>query len=156
MGAPDQRQRSQEGKGDGVSKPAKMRTYHFALHVPGRKVMTDRMANKIFAAGCDDSTPGSSNGKVSVHFDRQAATRKLAISSAIADLQKAGYRAVVDKDPWGKQAGKAKTKIFFHLSEKGWENLRTLQQLTGKPSLEDTLESLIRVWANGKKQKPTP
>lgn len=50
------------------------------------------MSNAVFEAGCDDSTPGASCGVVFVDFDREAESLRKAIESAIADVERAGYR----------------------------------------------------------------
>jgi hypothetical protein len=50
------------------------------------------MANALYEAGCDDSSPGVSCGIISVGFAREADTLREAIISAIRDVQSAGYR----------------------------------------------------------------
>ncbi len=50
------------------------------------------MSDALFEAGCDDASPGMSGGVVSVPFDREADTLREAITSAIRDVQSAGYR----------------------------------------------------------------
>lgn len=50
------------------------------------------MSNAVFEAGCDDSSPGASCGVVHVDFDREAESLREAIESAIADVERAGYR----------------------------------------------------------------
>jgi hypothetical protein len=47
-------------------------------------------SNRLFEAGCDDSTPGSFEGRAHVDFHRDAETLNGAIRSAIAEIQKAG------------------------------------------------------------------
>ncbi len=47
-------------------------------------------AEALFEAGCDDGSPGSSQGVVSIDFHREAESLEAAIRSAIADVQKAG------------------------------------------------------------------
>jgi len=48
----------------------------------------------LFAAGCEDGTPASSNGTAWVHFDRQASSLEEAIRSAVGQIQAAGFGAV--------------------------------------------------------------
>lgn len=68
-----------------------MRTYHFTIILAAVDVLTEDMAEAIFAAGCDDCSPGSGGGIVHVRFHRQAKSLELALSSAMADVNKAGY-----------------------------------------------------------------
>jgi hypothetical protein len=56
----------------------------------GVSEITAEMAEALFA-GCDDSNPWSSEGVVSVGFDREAASLGEAIGSAIKDVERAGY-----------------------------------------------------------------
>jgi hypothetical protein len=52
--------------------------------------MTEELADALFAAGCDDGSPWSSEGIAAVAFDREAESFEHAVRSAIADVQKAG------------------------------------------------------------------
>ena len=60
----------------------------------------DDWANKLYEAGCDDAMPGISCGVVIVGFAREAESLKVAILSAIADVQTAGYE-VAEVRPTG-------------------------------------------------------
>ncbi len=51
-----------------------------------------RMSDALFEAGCDDGSPAVCRGLVVVNFDREAETLRTAIESAVADVQRAGYR----------------------------------------------------------------
>jgi len=66
--------------------------YEFELVLGDHDVMTVEMGEALVAAGCDDSTTGSSGGKAFVAFDREAPSLERAIRSAIGDVQKAGFR----------------------------------------------------------------
>ena len=66
--------------------------YEFELVLADHGVMTVEMGEALVAAGCDDSTTGSTRGVAFVAFDRDAASLEEAIRSAIADVQKAGFR----------------------------------------------------------------
>jgi hypothetical protein len=68
------------------------RTFSFTFTLAGVSEMTPEMAEAIFTAGCDDSTPGSCCGVVSVHFDREAGSLGDAIGSAVKDVERAGYK----------------------------------------------------------------
>jgi hypothetical protein len=67
-----------------------MKTYEFTLILTKGTELTDDLAEAIFEAGCDDSTPWQSEGVVFVGFDREAASFEDAVQTAIADVQKAG------------------------------------------------------------------
>jgi hypothetical protein len=69
-----------------------MTTYAFDVILAGEEVLTDEIGNRLYAAGCDDSSPGSCNGVVSIHFDREAASLEEAIRSAVANVKAAGYK----------------------------------------------------------------
>ncbi len=66
--------------------------HEFTLVLDGPTEITDEMANLLYEAGCDDSSPGSSQGRVLIDFHREAPTLQEAIRSAVADVQQAGYR----------------------------------------------------------------
>lgn len=67
-----------------------MNLYEFTTALSGCTEMTDDLAEALYAAGCDDGTPGSSGGTVYICFSREAESLEAAIRSAIADVQKAG------------------------------------------------------------------
>jgi hypothetical protein len=50
------------------------------------------MSEALFEAGCDDGTYGVSCGIVHIAFAREANTLREAIKSAIADVERAGYK----------------------------------------------------------------
>jgi hypothetical protein len=68
-----------------------MHTYDFTLTLQSPRELTDELVEHLFAAGCDDCTPSSSNGIVSVDFSRDGSDLESAIRSAIADVKSAGY-----------------------------------------------------------------
>lgn len=67
-----------------------MKTYGFTVALAGAPDLTDDLCDALYAAGCDDSSPYSSEGITYVPFDREADSLENAIRSAIADVQKAG------------------------------------------------------------------
>lgn len=67
------------------------RTYTFTLTLAGVSELTVAMADALFEAGCDDATPGSSQGAVMVDFDREAGSLGEAVGSAIRDVERAGF-----------------------------------------------------------------
>lgn len=78
-----------------------MITYDFTLVLSNVKELTDELAERLFAAGCDDATPSSTAGVVSIDFSREAADLESAIRSAIADTSAAGFtvnRVELDAD----------------------------------------------------------
>ncbi len=62
-----------------------MTMYDFTLHLTGPP--TDEQIDLLFDAGCDDGTPGVSNGEAMIDFGREAQTLVSAITSAIADAE---------------------------------------------------------------------
>lgn len=67
-----------------------MKTYNFRVVLASGTDLTDDLAERLGEVGCDDATPWSSKGVVSLGFDREADSLETAIRSAIADIQKAG------------------------------------------------------------------
>ncbi len=69
-----------------------MKEHEFTVILDGISEITDEAANALYEAGCDDGSPGSCDGVVSVDFHRDAPTLESAIQSAVADILKAGYQ----------------------------------------------------------------
>ena len=69
-----------------------MKEQEFTVILAGISEITDEAANALYEAGCDDGSPGSCDGVVSVDFHRDAPTLESAIQSAVADIRKAGYQ----------------------------------------------------------------
>jgi hypothetical protein len=67
-----------------------MPSWDFTVVLKGVEVMTDELANALYEAGCDDGTAGSSCGVASVSFSRESDTLQNAITSAVADIRRAG------------------------------------------------------------------
>ena len=67
-----------------------MKTYEFTLLLAEVAVMTPELANRLFEAGCADGSPFSGDGVAAIGFDRKARSLEAAITSAIADVEKAG------------------------------------------------------------------
>ena len=68
-----------------------MKMYEFDVVLKDVPELTDDLADRLFAAGCDDGTPAGCEGLAWVHFDRQAASLEQAISSAVGQVQAAGF-----------------------------------------------------------------
>jgi hypothetical protein len=67
-----------------------MRIYDFTLVLSSGIELTEELSEALFVAGCDDGSPGSCEGIVTIDFHREADSLEAAIRSAIADVQKAG------------------------------------------------------------------
>ncbi len=65
--------------------------YEFTVVLANLGEMSTDLANGLFAAGCGDGHPWSSDGVAAITFDREADSLVSAIRSAIADVQNAGY-----------------------------------------------------------------
>ena len=68
-----------------------MHKYEFTLVLAESLELTEELADALFAAGCDDGTPGTCHGVFSVDFHREAVSLEDAIRSAIEDVKTAGY-----------------------------------------------------------------
>jgi hypothetical protein len=68
-----------------------MHTYDFTLILAASLELTEDLADALFAAGCDDGTPGTCHGVFSIDFHREAPSLEEAIRSAIEDVRTAGY-----------------------------------------------------------------
>jgi hypothetical protein len=68
-----------------------MNKYEFTLILAESLELTEDLADALFAAGCDDGTPGTCHGVFSIDFHREAVSLEAAIRSAIADVRTAGY-----------------------------------------------------------------
>ena len=68
-----------------------MKKYEFTVVVSGSMELTDDIADALFAAGCDDGTPGTCDGVFSIDFHRTANSLEEAIRLAVADVRSAGY-----------------------------------------------------------------
>jgi hypothetical protein len=67
-----------------------MKTYEFDVILKDVSEATDRDADAIFEAGCDDGTLVSRDGLTWIHFDRQAPSLEDAIREAVGQVQSAG------------------------------------------------------------------
>ena len=68
-----------------------MKKYDFTLLLSGSVELTEDVADALFAAGCDDGTPGTCDGVFSIDFHREAHALEEAIQTAIADVKSASY-----------------------------------------------------------------
>jgi hypothetical protein len=70
-----------------------VKTYEFDVILMGISEITDEQADILFAAGCDDGTPASSNSMAWIHFDRESPSLEEAIQSAVIQLRSVGFAA---------------------------------------------------------------
>lgn len=68
-----------------------MHKYEFTLILAEALELTEELADALFAAGCDDGTPGTCHGVFSIDFHREAMSLEDAIRSAIEDVKTAGH-----------------------------------------------------------------
>ena len=71
-----------------------MNEFNFSLVLSGEHEHDDVLANALFEAGCDDATPWSHGPTVSVVFARTADSLTAAMSTAVADVRRAGYDVI--------------------------------------------------------------
>jgi hypothetical protein len=57
--------------------------------------MTDEMLNSLYEAGCSDASVGTRSGHIYLDFARDAEDYAGAVASALADVERAGYKAEV-------------------------------------------------------------
>ena len=69
-----------------------VKEHEFTVILAGISQITEEAANALYVAGCDDGSPGSCDGLVSVDFHRDAPSLEEAIRSAIADIRNAGFQ----------------------------------------------------------------
>ena len=78
-----------------------MTKYEFTLVLKGSLELTEEIADELFAAGCDDGTPGTCNGVFSIDFHREARSLEEAIRLAIENVKSAGYEVErVEIEAW--------------------------------------------------------
>jgi hypothetical protein len=84
-----------------------MNTYEFTLILKGAPELTEDLADQLFAAGCDDGTPGMCGGITTIDFHREARSLEDAIRSAVAQVSSAGctvQRVEIDAEQLAVQA----------------------------------------------------
>jgi hypothetical protein len=75
------------------------RTFNFTLILAGVDDFTVELADRLYEAGCDDATFGTSNGVHFGRFSREAGSLGEAVGSAIGNVERAGLAvARVDVD----------------------------------------------------------
>jgi hypothetical protein len=67
-----------------------MNRYDFTLVLQGPPELTTDLADRLFAAGCDDGSPGMCCGSTVVDFHREAESLEIALRSAIAQVSSTG------------------------------------------------------------------
>ena len=67
-----------------------MNKYDFTLVVSGPVELTENVADALYAAGCDDATPGTCEGILAVDFHRGAVSLEEAIRTAIGNVRRVG------------------------------------------------------------------
>jgi hypothetical protein len=70
-----------------------MTKYDFSLVIADEVELTEDVADALFSAGCDDATPGTCEGVLTLDFHREAPSLEDAIRTAIADVRSAGLQA---------------------------------------------------------------
>ncbi|HEX8201340.1 MAG TPA: hypothetical protein VF590_12700 [Isosphaeraceae bacterium] len=68
-----------------------LRTVHcFSLIFSGPTELTQELEDPLYEAGCSDALLGIQNGEVFLDFHREAPSFRIALMSAIADVERAG------------------------------------------------------------------
>ena len=63
-----------------------MKHYEFTVILMGSRDLTDDLCDALYAAGCDDSSPGSSCGITRIDFDRESDSLEEAIRSTGCEI----------------------------------------------------------------------
>ena len=77
------------------------RNYEFTFILSGVGELTAEVADALFEAGCDDSSPWSEGSAVYLTFHREAESLGDAIGSAVKCVERAGYgvtRVAIESD----------------------------------------------------------
>lgn len=73
-----------------IRKP--LTTYSFTLVFAGEvEELTGELTDALFEAGCDDSHVSLRDGVLRIAFDREAPSFRVALLSAIADVERSGF-----------------------------------------------------------------
>jgi len=64
------------------------REFHSTLILRGVEDLTPEFCNALYAAGCDDATPGMRQGTIFLDFTREAESFATALASAIKDAER--------------------------------------------------------------------
>ncbi|HEV3022878.1 MAG TPA: hypothetical protein VGX76_10435, partial [Pirellulales bacterium] len=72
-----------------TARKRKTSSHVFTLIVSGATELTDDLQDALFEAGCDDALVGVRDGVLFLDFDREAITLNDAVSSAVADVERA-------------------------------------------------------------------
>jgi len=70
--------------------PASQPGFEFSLVFTGPTELTDELVDLLYEAGCDDGLIGMQSGEFFIDFHRRAPSYRIALMSAIADLERAG------------------------------------------------------------------
>lgn len=65
-------------------------SYSFRLVLTGASELTQELEDALFEAGCDDALLGLCDGVLFLIFDREAPSFRIALTSAIADVERTG------------------------------------------------------------------
>jgi len=77
----------------------KLETFTFQLAVSGLDLSTPAYADRLYEAGCQDAVVFIQDGQLFLEFDRQAPSYEAALTSATADIAKAGGTVLSQNHP---------------------------------------------------------
>jgi hypothetical protein len=106
-----------------------METYNFSLVITQPPVDEETAADKLYGGGCDDARFSVAGGVCEIEFDREGASFREAVLSAISDVNKAGIGSrvvrvvpddLVNANAIAKRSGKTRQAVrFWYLGERG-------------------------------------
>lgn len=77
---------------DRVVRKKTMKNHSFTIYLDGIRALTDRLADRLYEAGCRDATIAFQNGELAIDYDRTAASLDKALAGAVRSLVQHGYR----------------------------------------------------------------
>lgn len=105
-----------------------MKTYHITLTLQGEHTESDALEDRLYEAGCDDATLCFNGRTAYLEFDREAASAREAVTTAIANVEAAGCQVA-------------------HSEQGGFVTLASVAYLSELPI------KTLRAWANGQRGK---
>lgn len=93
-----------------------MTIHEFALILSGVSEVTEEAANVLYEAGCDDGSFASRDGVAFIMFDREAASLREAIETAIANVRSAVFGVLQVETDDANQVAKINAELLGSVS----------------------------------------
>jgi hypothetical protein len=137
-----------------------MNSYAFTIVASGLDPEADDFEDRFFEAGCDDATVSFQKGRIILEFEREARGLAHAITSAAADVRKAGARIerfepdhLVNLSDIAARSGLSKSAIsLYWKGERGAGFPLPIARVTSESPLWDWVE--VSGWMHAQKKLP--